>query len=483
MDEVRSLLAAADPAQELAPCGLRHLVLGHEVLEQVGEIVAGLLGPTSAGGPRPRVALLVDRTRIVRAGEDVKDLVEALLAARFDVTRTVLDDGHAELHVVDHVLDAATTAATGAHAVIALGGGTISDIGKVAAQRTAEAGAAPVLVTVATAASVDGYTDDVSVVIRDGVKRTVPSRWPDAVIADASLIAEAPAAMNRAGYGEMTSMLTAPADWTLAALVGFGERFHEAPLRLLEACGEGVEVWSSGVGREEPDAVEQLTRVLTIRGIVTGVAGTTAALSGVEHLVSHMLDLHHAAHGLPVGLHGAQVGVAGLVAAAAWEMLHERMATAATPPRLHRGLLDPRRARQRVMDAFAGLDVEGRIAEECWADYSVKLAAVDASRPLFEAVLIGWAKHAPVLRSRVRSTCELAAGLRAAGAAATFDQLDPRVEPDLARWAVGHCALMRNRFTVVDLLTFLGWWGPDDVEEVLHRAQHAAVMATDAGET
>lgn len=476
MIEVRALLAEADPAEQLAPCGLRELVLGRDVLEQVGEIVADLLGPQAPPERRPRVSLLVDGTLITRSGQDVKALVEARLAVQFDVTRTVLDDGHAELHVVDEVLDTAATAAADADVVVALGGGTVSDIGKVAAQRAGVhgRGRAPLLVAVQTAASVDGYTDDVSVVVRGGVKRTVASRWPDAVIADAGTISEAPGAMNTAGYGEMTSMLTAPADWTLAALFGAEKRFHEAPLRLLGACGEGLEEWSPGVGRGAPDAVEQLTRALAIRGIVTGVAGTTAVLSGVEHLVSHMLDLHQGARDLPMGLHGAQVGVAGLVAAAAWEMLHERMAATTTVPPLREDFFDQVRSRHAVLEAFAGLDADGRIGEECWSDYSVKLATLETLRPRIETVLAGWTQHAALLRSRVRPTAELAAGLRAAGAVATFEELDPTVPPGLARWAVAHCALMRNRVTVVDLLALLGWWEPHDVEEVLRRAQRAA---------
>ncbi|MDT0263215.1 hypothetical protein [Jatrophihabitans lederbergiae] len=32
---------------------------------------------------------------------------------------------------------------------------------------------------------------------------------------------------------------------------------------------------------------------------------------------------------------------------------------------------------------------------------------------------------------------------------------------------------MRNRFTVVDLLTFLGWWQDADVAEVMARAETA----------
>ena len=54
---------------------------------------------------------------------------------------------------------------------------------------------------------------------------------------------------------------------------------------------------------------------------------------------------------------------------------------------------------------------------------------------------------------------------------ATLADLDPRVSPELGRWAVANCALMRNRTTVVDLLTCLGWWEPDDVDEVLERSQ------------
>ncbi len=473
LDRVRELLASTDPDGDLAPCLLRSVVIGPDTLEQVADVLAGLL-PEGSGD---RVALLVDRVTITRAGslgvEDVKDLVERRLSERYDVTRVVLDDGHGELHVGEGVVAAAREAAYGADAVVALGGGTVSDIGKVAA--VADEGWSPVLLTVQTAASVDGYTDDVSVVLRDGVKRTVPSRWPDGVLADAATVAGAPARMNRAGYGEMTSMLTAPADWRLAALVGTEQRFHPAPIRLLEVVGEGFADWAEGVRRGDAASVEHLTRALAVRGIVTGVAGTTATLSGVEHLVSHMCDLHHAEHHLPMGLHGAQVGVAAVVAAAAWELLLERMAEAPEPPRLRAEMLDAEGARRRVHEAFAGLG-GGSVAEECWRDYGAKLDVVRSRRDDVDTLLREWPHHREELRGLVRPSAEIAASLREAGAAATFAELDPVVGPDLARWAVSSCALMRNRFTVVDLLMLLGWWGEADVQEVLDRV--AAVTAT-----
>lgn len=475
-DELRALLAEVDPAQELPVCGLQELVLGSGCIDSVSDTVARLLeGSTSeTTGSRPVVCVLVDSTPIRRLGQDLKELVVRRLGERYDVRRAVLDDGAPELHVTEDIVAEAARACEGADAVVAVGGGTISDIGKLAALG-ASGDRRPVLVSVQTAASVDGYTDDVSVVLRDGVKRTVPSRWPDAVIADAETIAEAPATMNRAGFGEMTSMLVAPADWRLANLLGVDDTFHHGPIRLLTAVGADIDEWSAGVRAGDPDGVAGLTRALAFRGVATGVAGTTAVLSGVEHLVSHMLDQHHAQHHQPMGLHGAQVGVASVVAASAWEMLLDRMATSS--PRLVDEALDADNVRDRVERAFVGLDPTGRLAQECWKDYARKLEKVVEARSRIGEVLASWPDHVSDLGELVRSSRHIAAGLDAAGAAATFDELDPCIGPELARWAVAHCALMRNRFTVVDLLTILGWWTDADVDEVFARAD-AAVAST-----
>ena len=469
--DVQALLASADPGQELQRCRIRHIHRGSGVLGSVAASVADALGSDAAdrAGP-PKVTMLVDATPILRQGEDVKSLVENQLRERFTVHREVLDDGYNELHVSQEVVDAAVRAAAGADAVVSVGGGTISDIGKLAAQQAG----ARALVAVQTAASVDGYTDDVSVTLRDGVKRTVPSRWPDVVVADAETIAGAPPIMNRAGYGEMTSMFTAPADWRLASLLGLDSSFHRGPIELLAAVGTDIDAWSTGIGSGDQEAVERLTWALAVRGIATGVAGTTACLSGVEHLVSHMFDLHHGKHGLPIGLHGAQVGAAGVAAAAAWEMLFDRMA-GGPPPGIDSSALDPTAARDRVYAAFGTLDPTGRIGGECWSDYSRKLASCAERQQSISQVLAAWSDHEPELRALGRSSAQIGAGLRAAGSAATFDDLDPAIPADLARWAIENCALMRNRFTVVDLLTLLGWWGPADIDELLERTRASAL--------
>ncbi|SDN94320.1 iron-containing alcohol dehydrogenase [Geodermatophilus sp. DSM 45219] len=465
---VQDHLAAADPDRTLVPCGISAVLLGRDRIGRVADAVAGLLDDRPAtDGRRPTVLLLVDATPIQRLGDDLKTAVRTSLEQRFDVRTEVLTDEHPVLHADEAALDTASRAAQGVDAIVSVGGGTVTDIGKVA---SVNAGGVP-HAAVQTAASVDGFTDDVSVVLRAGVKRTIASRWPDVVIADVETISEAPARMNRAGFGEITSMFTAPADWRLGALLQVDPTFHPAPTQLLDAVGADIDEWAPGVAVADPAAVERLTWALAVRGIATGVSGTTAVLSGVEHLVSHMLDLHHGEHGLPMGLHGAQVGAAAVIAAAAWELLFDRMAQGAPAVRIP----DSDVARARVESAFGHLG--SQVTAECWSDYSRKLATWAAHRPAVEAAVADWGRVEPELRRLLRPSADIAAQLRAAGAAALLADLDPSVDPALAHWAVANCALMRNRSTVVDLLVALGWWGADDAAEVLVRADRAATGA------
>ena len=470
LDDVRALVAAEDSEGRLVPCGLTDLVIGPGVLARVVDAVAGLV-PIGCKPPA-RVALLVDATLIYREGVDVKAIVEHDLASRFDVRRVVLSDGHSELHVTESVVQAAIEATTDSDVVVALGGGTISDIAKLA---VAARPGLP-LVTVMTAASVDGYTDNVSVMLKGGVKRTVPSVWPNVVVADAETVAGAPARMNRAGYGEMTSMYVAPADWRLAAIVGVDPSFHPGPVALLDAIGGRLDACAPGVGTGDPKAVQELTWALAVRGIATGVSGTTACLSGAEHLVSHMLDLRAAELHLPTGLHGEQVGVGSVVSACAWELLRDRLA-AAPDTRVRLQMLDAREAEVRVRLAFAPLDPSGRIAEECWNDYRRKLERMTQCLPGITAALENWESHDGDLAALVRPSHIIVTGLRSAGAPARLDELGADVDVNAARWAVESCALMRDRFTVVDLLTLLGWWEPADVDEIFGRVDRALACA------
>lgn len=461
LESVREALHASDPEGRLAPLGMKRVEIGPEVLYLLPGVVSELVREDHQ---EPRIVLVTDATPMRRGGKDLKAEAERLLAERFVVERAVIGAHHARLHADEEALEEAEAVVAGADCVVVVGSGTITDVCKVATQR---AGGIP-LVVAQTAASVDGYSDDVSVVLKRGVKRTIPSRWPDVLLADLSTIVEAPADMTAAGYGDAISMYTAPADWYLASLLGMDDSYHPAPIDIMFSYGRDLADWASGVGRREPEAVERLVRLLVLRGFASGVSGTTAILSGAEHLISHMLDMHAGWHGLPLGVHGAQVGVATTIAAAAWEALFEEL----DPSRIDLDACFPKPEAMKpvVYGAFAGLDPTGAAGDECWSDYGKKLERWRGQRDKLEAFLNDWPHYRGELRELVASPERLENALTDAGVPARFGDLDPPVSSQTARWAIKNCHLMRNRFTIADLLFFLGWWDNAFVERLLERA-------------
>jgi glycerol-1-phosphate dehydrogenase [NAD(P)+] len=457
---LRELLRSADPEGRLAPIAMDRIEIGPEVLYLLPEVVSELTRGK-------HVTLVVDATPMRRAGGDVKEEAERLLAEHFEVRRAVIGEGGAGLHADEEALEEAEAAVVGADCVVVVGSGTITDVCKEATRR---ASGSP-LVVVQTAASVNAFSDDMAVLLKSGTKRTVPSRWPDALIVDLTVLAEAPPEMNLAGFGDLISLWTAPADWYLAHAVGMDDSYHPAPVGMLREGGRGLLAGAAGLRRREPETLDRLARVLTLSGISLGVAGKTAPLSGTEHLVSHLIDMAAEAHHRSTALHGAQVAVAAVPVAAAWEVFLAEF----DPSRVDRERLFPDAAAMEpvVRRAFAEVDPSGSVGEECWSDYRRKLERWRGLRPRVEGFLDGWPRYRSELGRMVAAPEVLGEALEEACAPARFGELQPQVSPETARWALTNCHLMRDRFTVADLLFFAGLWDGAFVEQILDRARRA----------
>jgi len=472
LDKIQAALAGHDAQKRFSPLGMHELVIADDALDGlVGAVERQLARAGREVGPTSRIRLVADPVRIVREGRDLKEAVFGCLTERFDVERVVIDDGHAVLHADEAMQDEAAVACEGADCIVSVGGGTITDIAKIAALRSS----IPGHVVVQTAASVDGFTDNFSVVLQKGVKRTLLTRWPDAVLTDCVVLSEAPHALNAAGLGELLSMYSAPGDWFLASEVGLDDSFSPVLVELLALCGEGVEDWAADVGRRTIVGVRRLASALAMRGIVTGTGGTSASLSGMEHLISHMLDIHSAETGTATGLHGAQVGVASVIASAAWEYFCERMAATPLDPARLFGSVDA--WENRVATAFATLDPSGRLGTECWKHYRQKLVKWHGNRAAVEAFFADWSAIRKRRDGLVLPAETIAACLRRAGAPMRSGDLEPAPSADLLRWAVANCQFMRERFTIADLLAFAGWWDDDGVGAVLDRVERACAAA------
>lgn len=455
---LRSRLAAAPDADRLRPLGLGRVIAGPKAIEALPAALAELLD----GGREGTVALLADATPMRRGGDDLKAAVRERLAGEREVRAVQVGPADGRAHADEATVAAASSGAAGASAIVTVGSGTVADIGKVV---SAELGGVPHLL-VQTAASVNGFADDQSVLLRNGVKRTTTSRWPDTLLLDGAVLREAPAAMNLAGFGDLVSMFTATADWYLAREVGMDDSFSATAVALGRELGEELLELAPALARNEDAAVVRLAEILALSGISMGVAGRTAPSSGMEHTVSHLLEMAADRRGREAALHGAQVGVATIVAALLWRHLRRRVGTGG----MNLLFPSPAEMEQRVHAAFDPLDSSGAMAEECWSDYGAKLARWHANRDLVEAFAADWDAHRGAFDELLVDPVRLVEAMRAAGAPTRFSDLDPAIDPATARWALANCHLMRDRFTIADLACFTGAWGEEDVEIVLAEA-------------
>jgi glycerol-1-phosphate dehydrogenase [NAD(P)+] len=451
LDALRAQLADAPDADRLHPVGLGGVLIGSGVLEQVGAVASSLCRDGR------ELVLLADARPMPGPSGELKETVQGLLAAAGRVRRVTIGDERADVHADAATLELAVQGASGAGLLVTVGSGTLTDIGK---HVSAQLDGVPHVV-VQTAASVNGYADDQSVLVIDGVKRTTQSRWPDRLIIDTGVIARAPARMNQSGLGDLLATYTAPADWLLAGLVGQDASFSEAVVSLARSHVDEAVDAAGGLRLGEPAAVESLSAALTLSGLSMGAAGRTAPGSGMEHTASHLLEMTE--HGEPT-LHGAKVGILSVVSAALWQDVRRAVAAGAL-----RDLSFPpiEEMRERVNSAFAERDRSGAMAAECWRDYERKLERWHAARDQLARLPERWPAFEAQASKLLAPPERLLAALQRAGAPTRLSELG--IEPDRARWAIANCHLMRDRFTVADLAFFLGLWDAAEVDSLLRQ--------------
>ena len=198
-----------------------------------------------------------------------------------------------------------------------------------------------------------------------------------------------------------------------------------------------------------------------------GVAGRTAPGSGMEHTVSHLLEMAEPASDRCTARRSASLSV---LAALLWARVREaapgRRATRAALPRA------PREMEPRVRAAFAELDPCGarrRASAGATTRASSSAGTARAATELRQR----WAAFDAELDGLLASPERLAAALAAAGAPLRLTELG--IDAGTARWALANCHLMRDRFTVADLAFFMGIWDADDVDALLDDAARLGV--------
>ena len=201
--------------------------------------------------------------------------------------------------------------------IIGVGSGVVNDIGKILSNISGK----PYII-VGTAPSMDGYASASSSMTRDGLKISLPSRSADVIIGDTDILCQAPMHMMKAGLGDMIAKYVSICEWRISHLIT-GEYYCEDVAQLIRSALKRCTDNAAGLLQREEAAVQAVFEGLVIGGVAMNYAGLSRPASGVEHYISHVLDMRGAEYGIPVDLHGIQCAVGTVIAVGLYEKIRK----------------------------------------------------------------------------------------------------------------------------------------------------------------
>jgi glycerol-1-phosphate dehydrogenase [NAD(P)+] len=289
----------------------RNVVVGHDVLDEVPDVLETRLGFERA------LVVTSPTTRRV-AGDEVADHVsdDGLVVEKVVVEK-------AGFEAVEEAVDAGRE--TNADVLLGVGGGVPIDTAKVAADRLDVP-----YVSVPTAASHDGITSS-RASIPDGDRRhSVEASAPLGVVADTGVLADAPFRLTASGCADIISNYTAVLDWRLAHRLQnayysrYGGALSEMTAEILVENADSIRP-----GFEESTWV--VVKALVSSGVAMSIAGSSRPASGGEHKFSHALDRIDGER----ALHGEQCGVGSVITmylhGGDWKSIRDALETIGAP--------------------------------------------------------------------------------------------------------------------------------------------------------
>ena len=248
------------------------------------------------------------------------DAIARALKSRYKIIRIACGKApHADAETVKHIRSKSKYA----NLLIAVGAGTISDLCKYASHLDAK----PYIIF-PTAASMNGYLSANASITTDGYKNTHAAPLPKAIFCDLSVIAAAPVRLHKSGLGDSLARPTAQTDWLLSHLL-LNTPYDETPVTFTQALEPTVFANARGLALSDPSSVKNLIEILLLSGLGMTHAGGSYPASQSEHMLAHTFEMLKTY--TPATLHGEQIGVTALTAAARQEQL---IARPPSPPTL-----------------------------------------------------------------------------------------------------------------------------------------------------
>lgn len=417
-------------------CGREHniaiddVVAGKGVLQRLPEFVAKYRAK--------KPFILADRNTYKAAGAAVEDILQSsgITFSTYIFQKEVLEPDEGAVGSAFMHFDGSCDL------IIGVGSGVINDIGKILSSVSGRA-----YIIVCTAPSMDGYASATSSMSRDGLKVSLNSRCADVIIGDTDIMKQAPEHMLKAGLGDMLAKYISILEWRISSLIT-GEYYCERVAQLIRTALKKCVDNAEGLLKREDAAVEAVFEGLVIGGVAMAYAGTSRPASGVEHYISHVLDMRGMEFGTPVELHGIQCAVGTLIAVKLYEKLKSN-----TPDRekalcyVNRFDVDAWHGDLRV---FLGKAAESMIALET----REKKYDKDLHKARLEVILANWQEIQGIIDGELPSSRDLELLMDTIGMPKSLSRIG--TEESLLPTIFGATKDIRDKYVLSRLLWDLG---------------------------
>ena len=413
----------------------RALVVGRGAVRETGRVF-------QAHFPNRRAVVVADEITFSLAGPAV---TESLIAAGIAcVEPFIFTDPalYAEFRFVEQLESALKT-----HDAIpvAIGAGTVNDLAKLAAHRLGREG----YMSVATAASMDGYTAFGASITFQGAKQTFNCPAPRAVVADLDVIRRAPSHMTASGYADLLAKITAGADWILADALGV-EPIEPRAWTIVQGGLRDALVDPAGARTGAPEAIGPLVEGLMLGGFAMQWSKTSRPASGAEHQFSHLWDMEHHVHNGEAPSHGFKVGVATLAVTRFYERLLKHDFGALDIERCVASWPSADAIERNVREIFAGTGFIATAVTETRAKHATP---EELRRQLAQLKAI-WPELRARLRAQLMPAAEIERRFKLVGAPTEPEEIG--ISRVRLRESFARAYHIRRRFTVLDVAVRTG---------------------------
>ena len=271
---------------------INEVVVGPQMLEKIPEVV-------EANGLGRKVLVVMDSMIYGLYGEKIEGtLKDAEYQVDMNVftDKTVLPDEKAMATIL-------ISLQPGTDWILAVGSGAINDLCRYISYKVGIP-----YVSVPTAASMDGYTADSSLLVINGLKQTCKATYPKVLIGDTAVLGGTPQILLAAGFGDLTAKITAGADWELGSIVTGVDYCDFVESIVMDAVDRSI-ACADGLANKDQAAAGTLLEGLMITGMPMHWTGLSQPLAGAEHHLTHFWGMKAMSSGRRPHMHGIEVAL------------------------------------------------------------------------------------------------------------------------------------------------------------------------------